>query len=71
MLQTTPHLLGQVFEAMMEKRQDQIPDEGFLMTKKKKKKRVRKGSNTKTACADIPCIAVKNAKVVYRPNKWK
>jgi hypothetical protein len=35
---------------MMEKRQDQIPDEGFLMTKKKKKKRVRKGSNTKTAC---------------------
>jgi hypothetical protein len=34
MLQTTPHLLGQVFEAMMEKRQDQIPDEGFLMTKK-------------------------------------
>jgi uncharacterized membrane protein YccC len=33
MLQTTPHLLGQVFEAMMEKRQDQIPDEGFLMIK--------------------------------------
>jgi hypothetical protein len=30
--------LVQVFEAMMEKRQNQIPDEGFLMTKKKKKK---------------------------------
>jgi hypothetical protein len=27
------HPLGQVFEAMMEKGQDQIPDEGFLMTK--------------------------------------
>jgi hypothetical protein len=26
--------LGNVFEAMMEKGQDQIPDEGFLMTKK-------------------------------------
>jgi hypothetical protein len=38
MLQITSHPLGQVFEAMMEKRQDQIPDEGFLMTKKKKKK---------------------------------
>ena len=25
--------LGNVFEAMMEKGQDQIPDEGFLMTK--------------------------------------
>jgi hypothetical protein len=32
-------LLGQVFEAMMENRQDQIPDEGFLMTKKKSKQR--------------------------------
>jgi hypothetical protein len=27
------HPLGNVFEAMMEKGQDQIPDEGFLMTK--------------------------------------
>jgi len=27
------HPLGQVFEAMMEKGQDQIQDEGFLMTK--------------------------------------
>ena len=36
MLQITSHLLGQIFEAIMEKRQDQIPDEGFLMTKKKK-----------------------------------
>jgi hypothetical protein len=26
-------MLGNVFEAMMEKGQDQIPDEGFLMTK--------------------------------------
>jgi len=26
----TSHPLGQVFEAMMEKRQDQIPDEGFF-----------------------------------------
>jgi hypothetical protein len=38
MLQITSHPLGQVFEAMMEKRQDQIPDEGFLMTKKKEEK---------------------------------
>jgi hypothetical protein len=30
----TSHPLGNVFEAMMEKGQDQIPDEGFLMTKK-------------------------------------
>jgi hypothetical protein len=29
----TSHPLGNVFEAMMEKGQDQIPDEGFLMTK--------------------------------------
>ena len=29
----TSHLLGQVCEAMMEKGQDQIPDEGFLITK--------------------------------------
>ena len=29
----TSHPLGNVFEAMMEKVQDQIPDEGFLMTK--------------------------------------
>jgi hypothetical protein len=28
-------VLGNVFEAMMEKGQDQIPDEGFLMTKDK------------------------------------
>ena len=27
------HPLGNVFEAMMEKGQDQIPDDGFLMTK--------------------------------------
>jgi hypothetical protein len=26
-------VLGNVFEAMMEKGQDQIPDDGFLMTK--------------------------------------
>jgi len=30
----TSHPLGNVFEAMMEKGQDQIPDEGFLMTEK-------------------------------------
>jgi hypothetical protein len=29
----TSHPLGNVFEVMMEKGQDQIPDEGFLMTK--------------------------------------
>jgi hypothetical protein len=29
----TSHPLGNVFEAMMEKGQDQIPDEGFLMKK--------------------------------------
>ena len=29
----TSHPLGNVFKAMMEKGQDQIPDEGFLMTK--------------------------------------
>jgi hypothetical protein len=29
----TSHLLGNVFEAIMEKEQDQIPDEGFFMTK--------------------------------------
>jgi hypothetical protein len=29
----TSHPLRNVFEAMMEKGQDQIPDEGFLMTK--------------------------------------
>jgi hypothetical protein len=36
MLQMTSHPLGNlgnVFEAKMEKGQDQIPDEGFLMTK--------------------------------------
>jgi len=38
MLQITSNPLVQVFEAMMEKRQDQIPDEGFLMTKKRRKK---------------------------------
>jgi len=38
MLQITSHPLDQVFEAMMEKRQDQIPDEGFLMIKKRRKK---------------------------------
>jgi hypothetical protein len=31
----TSHPLWNVFEAMMEKGQDQIPDEGFLMTKDK------------------------------------
>jgi hypothetical protein len=39
MLQITSNPLGQVFEAMMEKRQDHIPDEGFLMTKKKEEKK--------------------------------
>jgi hypothetical protein len=34
MLQMTSQSLGQVFEAMMEKRQGQIPEEGFFMTKK-------------------------------------
>jgi hypothetical protein len=29
----TSHPLGNVFEAMMEKEQDQIPDDGFLMIK--------------------------------------
>ena len=29
----TSHPLGNVFEAMMAKGQDQIPDDGFLMTK--------------------------------------
>ena len=29
----TSHPLGNVFEAMMAKGQDQIPNEGFLMTK--------------------------------------
>jgi hypothetical protein len=29
----TSHTLGNVFEAMMEKGQEQIPDEGFLMIK--------------------------------------
>jgi hypothetical protein len=29
----TSHPLGNVFEAMMEKGQNQIPDEAFLMTK--------------------------------------
>jgi hypothetical protein len=31
----TSHPLGNVFEAMMEKGEDMIPDEGFLMTKDK------------------------------------
>ena len=66
MLQIMSHPLGKVFEAMIEKRQDQIPDEGFLMTKKGG---VNKGQNTETVCADMPYIAVKNTKVVY--NKWK
>ena len=65
MLQITSNPLVQVFEAMMEKRQDQIPDEGLLMTKRKKKKSVRKGPNTETVCAASPCIAVKKTKVVY------
>jgi hypothetical protein len=34
-LQMTSHPLGNVFEAMMEKGQDQIPDERFLITKKR------------------------------------
>jgi hypothetical protein len=29
----TSHPLGQIFKAMMEKGQNQIPDEGLLMTK--------------------------------------
>jgi hypothetical protein len=33
MLQMASHPLGNVFEAMMEEGQDQIPDDGFLMTK--------------------------------------
>ena len=67
MLQITSNPLGQVFEAIMEKRQDQIPDEGFLMTKKKKEE--KKSKETETVCEDIPYIAVKKTKVVY--NKWK
>jgi hypothetical protein len=63
MLQITSNLLGQVLEAIMEKRQDQIPDEEFLMTKKKKKG-VSKGPNIETLCADIPYITKKNTKVV-------
>ena len=35
-LKSTSHPSGNVFEAMMEKGQDQILDEGFLMTKDKK-----------------------------------
>jgi hypothetical protein len=35
MLQMMSNLLGNVFEAVMEKRQDQIPDEGFLIKKRK------------------------------------
>ena len=49
MLQITSNLLGQVLEAIMEKRQDQIPDEGFLMTKKregKKSKQMAKYRNS-------------------------
>jgi hypothetical protein len=60
MLQITSNLLGQVLEAIMEKRQDQIPDEEFLMTKKE----VSKGPNIETLCADIPYITKKNTKVV-------
>jgi hypothetical protein len=33
----TSHPSGKVFEGMMERHQDQIPDEGFLMTTKKGK----------------------------------
>jgi hypothetical protein len=33
MLQMTSHPLGHSFETMMGKRQEQNPDEGFLMTK--------------------------------------
>jgi hypothetical protein len=43
----TSHPLVQVFEAMMEKRQ--IPNERFLMTKKKRRKNgASKGPNTET-----------------------
>jgi hypothetical protein len=44
----TSHPLVQVFEAMMEKQQ--IPDERFLMTKKKEKKKngASKDPNTET-----------------------
>jgi lipopolysaccharide biosynthesis regulator YciM len=38
MLQITSNPLVQVVEAMMENRQDQISDEGFLMTKKRRQK---------------------------------
>jgi len=69
MPQMTSLQLGQFFEAMMENRQDQIPNEGFLMTEKIRKNGVSKCTNTETVCADIPYIAVKKTKVVY--NKWK
>jgi hypothetical protein len=57
----TSHPLVQVFEAMMEKQQ--IPDERFLMTKKKEKKWSKQRSKYRNS------IAVNNPKVVY--NKWK
>jgi len=40
------HPLGQVFEAMIEKREDQIPDEGFLMTKTRGSKQRPKYRNS-------------------------
>ena len=68
MLQIMSHPLGKVFEAMIEKRQDQIPDEGFLMTKKWG---VNKGQNTETVCVNMPYIAVKNTKGVINGNKFR
>jgi len=55
MLQITSHPLGQVFEAMMEKRQDQIPDDGFLMTKKRRQNGVSKGPNTSLCGYSVHC----------------
>ena len=36
----TSHPLGEDFKTMMEKRQDQITDEGFLKEKKKRRKKM-------------------------------
>jgi hypothetical protein len=50
MLQITSNLLGQVLEAIMEKRQDQIPDEEFLMTKKEEKRSKQRPKYRNTLC---------------------
>jgi len=49
----TSHPLGKVFETTMEQRRHQIPDEEFLMRKKKENKRVSKDTNTETFWADM------------------